>query len=639
MSSDVIYKPEYVENAMYSRGFFSDRDVSEELELPYSIYDIKIKPNELVTSTTINISFRKLYDNLLYIISQSRVPNSVIPNKKNYTSFLAVGLPIDLITDEFGTPLWTETEDSMLTEITASAVPAGTDMWSISGLSMYNDRTYAPAILVTSVTSEMSGAVNGIFVENPVDPTTTAGMILTKTSDSIDITMIQDKGSEVDVISQTNRLDNYTNRLVRSVDKIIPVGTDLYMLNTDDHVIYKYDTLGLFTRDRSYLDPDVESAGKLLLDVLGGFGSVTDGAKFSRPVSISADASENIYVIDVDDSSSSRITVLKKYDKNLSFQKATDISDYIKDGHAVDFLFARSRLYILVEDKDDTTPYSGYIYEFTTDGKYINRSILREKLESNEHYRQFIPSKDSEHIVYMSTNKNIYKKFLSKMTGCIGKYDYEGREMYIPPHGNIAFISCAKSPRGEYVYVCDSTTGIIYKFDEMVDYQEMTDRSWSTGFMPIHEIEITPDEYVNNIVYNKSLAKIFYNHALFGNSITTKINCQYDSSNFLKFASSRYMLYSQEVRSRGRGPGLDIYIGVNEVLLNSTINRPLEVIYNFQRQMIADLKVNIIDSPAPAAFDDTITVPASGDELVWCGDRWETVAVVEDTPELAEYME
>jgi hypothetical protein len=639
MSSDTIYKLEYVENAMTSRGFYSDRDVSADLKLPYSIYDIKLKPNELVSSTAINASFSKLYDNLLYIISQARVPSSFIPNKKNYTSFLAVGLPIDYIADEEGTPLWTETDDSLLTEITAAAVTSETDMYSISGLSMYNDRSFAPAIMETSVSSELSGAVNGMFIENPLDPTSVAGMILTKTTGPIDITMIQDKGSEVDVLAQTDRLDNYTNRVVTSIDKILPVGTDTYMLNTSDCVIYKYDTLGLFTRDRSYLDPEINAAGKLLVDIVGGYGSVTDGAKFSSPVTICNDISNNIYVVDIDDEQSTRITNLKKYDKNLNFQHVVDISEHIKECHVVDSIYAKNRLYILAWDRDDTTSETGYIYEFTSDGKYINRWVLREKLEVGEYYRQLVQSKDSDHVVYMATNKNIYKKFLSKLSGCIGKYDYEGRKMYIPPHGNIAFISCAKSPRGEYVYVCDSETGIIYKFDEIIDYQEMTDRSWATGFMPIHEIEISPDEYVNNIVYNKSLSKMFYNHALVGNSIMTKVICKYDKSNFIKFASNRYLLLPQEVRSRGRGPGLDTYIGINEALLSSTINRPLEVIYNFQRQIISDLKIGIIDYPPPERFDKTLTIPASGDELVWCGDRWETVTVVEDTPELAEYME
>ena len=642
MSSN-IYSENYLDNALQSRGYYSDRDVGDTPKLPYDMYDIKIKPNEMVLSNAINTSFRKIYDNLLYIISQTRISQSVIPNKQYYNSFIGVGLPIDSILAEGGAndaeSITTEDDDTLLTEIDAS--PGGTpaDMYSISGLSMYGDRSYVPAIVETASASELSGAINGHFMANPIDGSTVAGVIFTKTSDFIDITMIQDKGGTVDVISQTNRVDNYTNRMVLSIDKIISVDTSIYTLNISDCVIYKYDAIGLYTRDQSYLDPSTEAEGKLLTDVIGGFGSVSDSTKFSKPTAMSVDDFSNIYVADTSLEDPKR-TMMKKYDSEGNYQDMYEITDIIKNSTVVDFIFARNRFYLLAHELNTDDPpksISGVIYEFTSDFEYINHWTLNDKMLPGESYKQLIHSKDSDHIVYVTTNRNIYKKFISKLDGGIGRFIYTDRKMYISDHTNLSFVSCVSSTRGEYVYVCDSGHGLIYKFNENVDYQEATDQSYEHSFIPLHEIEVKPDEYVNSLVYNKSLAKLFFNHASIGNSITQKFLCEYGEETFLKLLASRYLMGGGA--SSRQSLTLEGFIGINEVLLSATINRTLQYLYNFQLLLLADLSVVITDEAPSVPLITTSADALSGDKWLWVGDRWETVTVVEDTPELAEYME
>ena len=84
-------------------NFESDRLTGDELVLPNTIHEIKLKPNEFVVSETINYSLDRLYENWLYLISTSVIPSNNIPNSDYYTKFVGdsgagtkwVSLPVD----------------------------------------------------------------------------------------------------------------------------------------------------------------------------------------------------------------------------------------------------------------------------------------------------------------------------------------------------------------------------------------------------------------------------------------------------------------------------------------------------------------------------------------------------------------
>ena len=67
--------------ALSAANYTQDRLPGDILALPESMYDIKIKVNDLVVSETINFSLEKLYNNWLYMISKSIIPSNNIPNK------------------------------------------------------------------------------------------------------------------------------------------------------------------------------------------------------------------------------------------------------------------------------------------------------------------------------------------------------------------------------------------------------------------------------------------------------------------------------------------------------------------------------------------------------------------------------
>ena len=81
-----IYTTTYL-NSMSSLGFLTDRNIENDVELPHSFRDIKVKPNTLLTSTSFNKSIELLNENFLYLISQGKIPTTNIPiNNTHYLS-------------------------------------------------------------------------------------------------------------------------------------------------------------------------------------------------------------------------------------------------------------------------------------------------------------------------------------------------------------------------------------------------------------------------------------------------------------------------------------------------------------------------------------------------------------------------
>ena len=84
-----IFTTDYLNTILVEKEFFVNRTVNTVLELPYSWFEIKIKPNDIVSANTINQSIDMLNDNFLYLISKSKLPSNKIPGRTGYTHFFA----------------------------------------------------------------------------------------------------------------------------------------------------------------------------------------------------------------------------------------------------------------------------------------------------------------------------------------------------------------------------------------------------------------------------------------------------------------------------------------------------------------------------------------------------------------------
>jgi hypothetical protein len=64
---------------LISSNFFSDRTISNQYKLPYTIQDIKFDTNELVNCATINTKLNYIQENLIYIYSRLFFGDTDVP--------------------------------------------------------------------------------------------------------------------------------------------------------------------------------------------------------------------------------------------------------------------------------------------------------------------------------------------------------------------------------------------------------------------------------------------------------------------------------------------------------------------------------------------------------------------------------
>lgn len=566
MSCQNIYESAYIDNATGSRGFWSDRDVNDRLILPQTYHDFKIKPNELVTAHVINRAFSKMYDNWLYLISKCRTPQSVVPNRLGYTEFI-------------GTT--GQSTDGLL---------------SISSV----DNEILPLSADVFVNSELTNQITGVFFSNDqlTDLNPSRGVVYVSSGDETNIVMLQNTSDGYRCEATSNMLDNFTNRSIPSdIVKTICVGDMLYTAGSANNVVYKHDISGLRRNDRSYFDPNQSTSGKLLVDIIGAPGAQSEDTRFKNIVTISSDDSYNMYVVDVDGS-----VKIKMFDKNSNHLTTYDITNHIGAEQVRDMCHKNNKFFVLTNTS---------VHEFTLKFVYIKKYQLNDLLNVDEHYMYITPSVENRNIVYVSTNRRIFKKFITRLSGAIGTFKFSGRDMHIDSDlMDIAFVSVVSGDDHDEVYVGDRSRGVIFMFRDSVDYQTVVTSTYENTIVTLQDIMIKSDEYVNYIVYNKALAKMFYNHAVLGNSIRKKIIAHFNDKRYLEFKALRYLL-PQNIKSRNRAPTLKNFIGANEVVMSAVINRTFNYIYKLQQDLLYDISTDISDATqAPVSLTTPLVTPA-----------------------------
>lgn len=570
MKCQNIYSTPYMDNATGSRMYYSDRDVNDTLQLPHDFTSVKIKPNDLVAAHVINKSIDKLYDNLLYIVSKSRVPQSNMPSKSGYTTFIS----------------------------TSSQAITG-----LNNMVSYNSQDLQNASY-NFTSTHMPNMINGVFFAN--DSTySNRGVVLVEHDNTAHFTMLQDTLSGYQCRAVTSRVDNFTNRLLSNqVIKTMVHGDIMYTATDKNQAIFKHDVAGLRNADESYFDPSQQVDGKLLLDVIGADGDVDDHTRFKQIQTMSNDTVGNLYVVDRHDH-----VVVKMYDKNSNYINSYRVDSVADHETIVDLCCVNNKFLLLTDTR---------VHEYTLVFTHLKTTVLRDDLintnETTEQYKQIVPSVESPNVVYISTNTRVFKKFITRLQGNIGIFEFQGRGLSIDSDlMDVAFVSVTHGPTGDSVYVGDKSRGVIFRFDESMDYQHMLDTSYENTFYKLKDVMIKSDENVNYIVYNKMIAKLFHNHAIVGNSIRRKIVCMFNQTKYLQFKAVRYLL-PQNVLTRNRKPTLKNFIGINEVVMSAVINRTLKYIYRLQQDLMYDLQVETLESSRTADMLETTQTLA---ETTW----------------------
>lgn len=548
--------------------FFRDRLIDDISILPFN-YDqhIAIHTNDLLSSRLINDRLQKLYNNTLYIYSQSFLASNDIPNGYNY----AAG--VDRISNKLQ---WVpQTEYSSIT---------------------FNS-------LSTIGYSEMSDIIDGIGVKTKSDNYVFMGISPTNFST---ISSASDF-SDISIIKSTQYVDENTDLTYKSLTSISYDSNHIFLCDSATNLVYKYDVSGYIIDDKTIQNR------KQLIKTIGGTGTGLARTKFSGPQKIFANKEiDRVFVHD------SGNKCIKIYDFNLSY--ITTIFFTRKQtiaARAFGYNNINKYVYVFIENK---TLGSNELWICDRNLKIKETYILKDILTSNEYIRGVVFSKTDSNIFYMYTNTGVYKKFITKPDKTIGKWlfykggantthiwNYEtskyNEASWFWNEGDASVAENTKvqslfsfsydADSREDIFVLAGTTS--YNFNKILHYNERNvfNSVLGTSNLPVYNIleaNVANDEMISGIAINKELYKTTFNILTLARQISKKYIAEYDYLNNLVYKGTE-VLNEQEFSDISTSTDYNFLIHENEHASNpAVLNRCFKSIYDIQYKLINAIK-------------------------------------------------
>jgi hypothetical protein len=512
-----------------------DRYVGDTITLPYSTFDeIKIQQNDLATCDNINSALTKLYQNYLYIFKSSRIATNIIPYKYN-ASLGVVSYNNNIIFDWYSSTIGLSANDFL---------PIGT-VPSLSDL----DNVQAVAVGRNIDTLEYI-----YFASN--------GTNLIAFRCNSNNTTVSTKLSAISLVdNSTIKFQNITSLTVDQANKL------LYVLDTGNNNLYQYDITGFLTSENLLQNRLIFKRS------IGGAGDFNDHLSFNTPTAVTV-TGNIVYVLDKGNG------CIKKYDSDLNWLSTLRFFKDIFLTTPVDIgVDSLGYLYLLCTDR--FIKYDPVTYARTT-------TTLATLSSANETLQQIVFSPSDTNIFYITSNKNIYKRFVSKPDVYVGAYMLTN--FRFNPNEQITAFSSALSPDSKSdnniifsTYQASSQAkqrGRFSLFTDNINLQDIIENN-SFDIYTLDNITVDGGEYLQNWVFNKALSRLMLNHLRLRDQLRGKFLYVTDSTGMPFFNGTRY-LTSVEYNNLNVGQDLNCNIGLNEIFQNATVNRALKVIFNLQ---------------------------------------------------------
>ena len=531
-------------------NFSLDRYLGDQLVLPYTFQEVRIKSNEMCIADNINASLYKLHFNFLYLNAQTKVAANNFPEK--YKGYIA-----------------------------------STEEGGVDGANWYKG-TNALSAFSNAVSSQytnmggtiLSGIVDGVFTESLGTRTKYVGFLAN--SGALVAVQSENDDSQAFVKMHKRTIEDSTALSFTNI-KQLAFSSENRLYVIDDTYIHKFDVDAVLTDN-----PAISAIGRFLIKTIGGKSvNIYDKDKFGNPVSIDVDSKDNVYVLDHGDNG------YKVFDRDLNWittnSRKNDFTQ-LSGGNVVDIAIDHSDdgVYVLVDN--------GIILKYGPSGLLDSRHDLSDSLAKDEKYKRFTFSKINDDILYVATNQSVYKKFKTKLAKSIGAFRINKASNFIE-NEVLSFIDVMRTSETTYDYFfvgansteytsSEEIVGKVFKFDEKVNYKSTIYDAYKSDTYSLSSFTIDEEEYVTNWVINKSLHKLIYNHLLFRDNIHSKYRGQYDNQGRLQYLGIDY-IKDTDPNLFTYNPDLNNFIGLNEPVMADVVNRPLEKIF--------DLQVNLLD--------------------------------------------
>lgn len=535
-----------INDIIINSGLMYDRYLGSTVSLPFSSFDsIRIQPNDIATSKVVNLAFDKLNENFLYLYKSSRIASNIIP----VSSVAIAGV---------------SAQSSLFKWYTYSDGLSSSQFTSLENASLYNQDN------ITNITAAINRDTNAFSIF-----TTTDKDLVVYNSDRRFFNDTIDNNTSISVALSTHELYNKSGVYWQQIkDFAFGMNNTLFVLDLSANRVVKYDASGFLTDDK------VLQNKLVYVDNIGGYGDYTDQLSFNAPQSI--DTYESwLYVLD------SGNGCVKQYDQDLNWITTYRLfRDFLSAGPVQLSHDNDGNKYILTNENT--------IYKY--DNNFQNKTILIPDITDleGEVIKKIFFSATDKNIFYIISNNYIYKYLVNQPKDRIGKYlpylfRYNTNETYVD------FVSIANKDDNTSDYnIVFSTASGAGKFSIWYDNLNLFDVLAIKDFdvYPIDQINIAANEYLQNWVFNKSISKLIINHMRLRDQIIGKFLAKKDSVGNITFRGTRYFL-PDELKSLVFQQDLTYYIGMNEILQNTIINRCLENIFNVQLSMLNALQSEI----------------------------------------------
>jgi len=548
------FKTEYINNLAYTYQYRSSRVYSDIMTLPYNYNDVRINTNQAIDSEAINSKIASLYKNYIYLLTKCSIGKTD-------------GL------DEFrgSTSLPASAYDHPILGLYTTAYTPTTE---------YN--VFDAGIRSTAFLPNISTGVDSLVIATPNRLILCKFKSLEEEGTCHQLTVVSTSASE-SLVDSENDLEFKSISKVVSNDK-----GSIFTLDTGRSIIYKHNVKGL-TRDDRILKAK-ETTGRMLDVMMGTTGDISSKIQFYNPIDISYH-NDRLYVLDGGD----RNYRIKVYDDQLNWSDTYNISlDFIQH-NPISIAGDNGKIYVLTQQGimliySISELQSGVLIPL----EVVDVDLIDTDYNTVEKYIEVKFSSVNDNICYIVTNRSVYKKMVDKLSLTVGHVDWEKHNICtgsVEPicatiteqHtgvGNIVVLFAkVNTPTGSEIQLLHFTDQ-----DYMMD---MLDAQYEGNVISVEDCMIKPEEYVSSFVYNKAISKLLFNINLIYNSIIFVASSEITETGTRKYPGIRYVGEYEVAESRILDDTISSnYIGVNELVSASTLNRCLHDVVSKQEQVL-----------------------------------------------------
>lgn len=556
------------------------------LALPYDfIHDIQIPPNETCTGLVINDRLSKLYDNTLYIYSKCLLASNDIPHNYDFAGGVYNG-NLKWLPQDTG------------------------DITTFSPFSAANIATVGNSIQLQTI--RMSDKMGYSYVG--ITPTHIIALSSDRDFNSLGVTSVNPF------------VDNNSDLKFLQLSSFCVAGDYMYVCDSLQNNIYKYDTSGFYKNDVSIANR------RFLINSIGGEGNALAKTKFNSPDLIFANNEiDRVYVHDKGN------RCIKIYDTNFTYVATRP---FVVGTQTIARAFAYNEVYKRVYVLKESFVTKQVTLEICDRDLNVEETyVIEDVLIPGEYFKGIQFSYNNSNIFYMFTNVNVFKKFVNRPNKTIGKWLFYKSGFVIRHIWNV---ERSRYNRAEWVWNEDGTwvrTAItvnsftILPRDSDVDsdaddiflfagflnesFNKIMHYSEPTLFTPIlgstdktvysfKNLKVKDKELIQAFVLNKEISKVISDLMFVKNYLLGRYAASYDYIGNL-VNDGFTPLTDDEFNTVVVSNTEDLFVHDNEIASSpGTLNRVFEQLYNIQNTVLELTKTRVTNFVPSISGSQTI---------------------------------